>query len=352
MTRSTSGLPVAESQSSEPVPAVRMSITATDRDEVERVEPLEPALQERAVPLLLGDESSVDQVPGNREEDIDTGLADSHDVDAGRLHGASSEPRRQPQWQVDEEHQRDRQAAKPVDGCVLDTPATRRSAPERGPGDRPGPTPRCSPQYQHPPKVPVGRSLRQSAPTIRADTARRPVPGSGARPAGTVVARTMPIERRDPTTQIRAILIAVVSLVFAVTLGYAVFRVATGQKAAVPAGSNSGRWNAGSAERLAREIERDGPILLSDVSGGGQRLPVYISHVGPDVDARWRAFEARPTDAPIDCFVTWKPKAQEFVAGCDRSTYPIDGTGLRQLPTTVTRSGDLIIDLTSPRPKP
>ena len=48
----------------------------------------------------------------------------------------------------------------------------------------------------------------------------------------------MPIERRDPTSQIRSVLIAVVSLVFIVTLGYAVFRAATGQQSSVATGAN------------------------------------------------------------------------------------------------------------------
>ena len=189
-------------------------------------------------------------------------------------------------------------------------------------------------------------------PTTRPDSRR---PGtvatnsralSGAiRPAGTLPDRAMPIERRNSTTQVRAILIAVVSVIFAATLGYAIVRVATTQKSSVNGGSASGVWNAGSAERLAKAIDRDGPILLSDVSGAGQRLPVYISHVGSTSTTGWHAFVARPIGAPDSCFITWNRTANVFRSSCDSSTYPIEGVGLRVFPVTVSKFGDVFVDL-------
>ena len=118
----------------------------------------------------------------------------------------------------------------------------------------------------------------------------------------------MPIERRSSSAQIRSILIAIVTVVFVATLGYAVFRAATGQKTSVTKGSDGGRWNTGTAQTKADEIAERGPILIPDPAGA-QRLPIYISHIGTDPDTGWHAFEARPPDAPHDCFIPWAQPA-------------------------------------------
>src|SRR4051812_17817814 len=107
----------------------------------------------------------------------------------------------------------------------------------------------------------------------------------------------MPIERRDSGKQVRSILIAVVSFVLVLTLGFAVVRAATGQKTAATRSVTNGRFNVGFAVSKAKQIARGGPILLPDPSGA-QRLPIYVSHVGDDAKKGWYAFEARPSGAP------------------------------------------------------
>jgi hypothetical protein len=157
----------------------------------------------------------------------------------------------------------------------------------------------------------------------------------------------MPIERRSSGAQVRSIVIAVVSVLLVGTLGYAVIRAATDRDTAVTRGAaGGGKWNAGSAASKAKLVAEGGPILIPD-PGGAQRLPIYISHTGSSAKKGWYAFEARPAGAPSDCFIEWDRKKREFVAPCDQSTYPVDGTGLRSFDTTVTRDGDLIIDLTT-----
>lgn len=155
----------------------------------------------------------------------------------------------------------------------------------------------------------------------------------------------MPIERRSPSAQIRSILIAVVSLIFVATLGYAVFRAATGQRTTVTEGSNGGQWNTGSADTKADQIDDGGPILIPDPAGA-QRLPIYLSHIGSSPAEGWYAFEARPPDAPDDCFIEWDAPTEAFVSPCTDDTYPADGEGLRQFGATVTEDGDLVIDFT------
>lgn len=157
----------------------------------------------------------------------------------------------------------------------------------------------------------------------------------------------MPIERRSSSAQIRSILVAVVTLLFVVLLGYAVFRAATGQTSSVTQGADDGRWNTGAAESKAEAIDDGGPILIPDPAGA-QRLPIFISHVGDDIERGWYAFEARPPDADDDCFLEWDRAAEVFrgVDGCDDQTYPPTGDGLRRFGATVSKDGDLIIDFT------
>jgi len=157
----------------------------------------------------------------------------------------------------------------------------------------------------------------------------------------------MPIERRSSSAQIRSILIAIVTVVFVATLGYAVFRAATGQKTSVTKGTDGGKWNTGSAQSKADEIAKRGPILIPDPAGA-QRLPIYISHVGKDPDTGWYVFEARPPGEPDDCFLQWNRSAEEFQGSdtCGDAAYPLDGEGLRNFEATVTKDGDLIVDFT------
>ena len=158
----------------------------------------------------------------------------------------------------------------------------------------------------------------------------------------------MPVERRSSSAQIRSILIAVVSVVFVATLGYAVFRAATGESTSVTSGASDGTWNTGSAESKAEAIAEDGPILIPDPAGA-QRLPIFISHAGDNPKKGWHAFEARPPGAPDDCFLEWDADAEVFRGAdpsCGDDTFPLDGEGLRSFEATVDKGGDLIIDFT------
>jgi hypothetical protein len=102
---------------------------------------------------------------------------------------------------------------------------------------------------------------------------------------------------------------------------------------------------AGSAEALADAIDRDGPILFSDVASGER--DIFLQHTGDDARSQWRAFDAREIDASRDCTLEWSAEAQVFEDPCDGSTVPPDGTGLRQYDVEVTESGRVVIDLRS-----
>lgn len=153
----------------------------------------------------------------------------------------------------------------------------------------------------------------------------------------------MPIERPNTATQIRSIIVAVVALVIAVALGYALLQVATNSGSSV-VGSNNGRFAAGNAESLAEQIDKGGPINLSDVSGRGQQRPVILNHIGDEPETGWYAFEARPSDIE-DCFIAWIPDEEVFGAECTTRTFPPDGDGLEQIPVEVDDEGTLILVL-------
>jgi len=156
----------------------------------------------------------------------------------------------------------------------------------------------------------------------------------------------MPVEQRSTAAQVRSIVIGVIGLVIAVLLVIAIIRLATGRDNPASSGSGGGRFNVGNAAQLARNVANDGPFLMPDVSGNGQNRPIYISHTGDDVESGWHAFEARPPDAPEDCFVQWDRKDRELRADCDGTLFPVDGDGLRQYPIEVTDAGDVVVDLT------
>lgn len=103
-------------------------------------------------------------------------------------------------------------------------------------------------------------------------------------------------------------------------------------------------FRAGSAEARSKEIERDGPILFSDVSGRQDR-DLYLQHIGDDPDEGWYAFAAQPIDRSRDCIWEWQADEERFRAACDPAlTAPADGEGLTRYHVSVDE-GALIVDL-------
>ncbi len=161
----------------------------------------------------------------------------------------------------------------------------------------------------------------------------------------------MPVEQRDSTAQLRAIAIAVVALAFAVLLGYATFRATSSNSAPSVTRADTGLFSVGDSKRLARQIEADGPLLLSDVSGKGQNRPVFVGHHGDDPATGWEAGDARPPGAAEDCFLEWKTDVGRLRAKCDTSAfddgggYEIQDARLRHYPVEVTDNGLVQINL-------
>lgn len=168
----------------------------------------------------------------------------------------------------------------------------------------------------------------------------------------------MPVERRSGKQQATAIGVGVVALVLAIGLAWGMLALASGGDGPVRLQLGDDEFNAGQAERLSTQIREEGPVLFSDVSGRGQRKPIYVNHFGDDVEVRWVAFSASAPGAEENCFLKWSPERELFeersVADgaahdegelCRDQTFPPTGEGLEQYRWKIEDDGNLVIDL-------
>jgi hypothetical protein len=160
----------------------------------------------------------------------------------------------------------------------------------------------------------------------------------------------MPVARGSGITARSALVVGASGVIAAVILGFMVLYLANrSENVKVRLGDDQFRDL--DAERSAQTIARDGPLLFSDVAGGGR--DIFVQHIGPDPKQRWFAFDARPTGEPRNCFLQWDRDAKQFTDNgrCNRSyTIPADGEGLRQYPATVDDNGKVVIDLNAAAP--
>ena len=157
----------------------------------------------------------------------------------------------------------------------------------------------------------------------------------------------MPVERRTSTRQTLTLVISVLAIVGAVVLVIAAVQAA-GRANSATIGGGQTEIDAGLAKERAASIDRDGPLLFSDVSGGGQRLPIYLSHTGDDPETGWHVLDAHPPDTPEDCFVQWPKGGTRFETTCNDDTFPRDGGTLHKFSWRVTDDGRLLVDLRKP----
>lgn len=176
----------------------------------------------------------------------------------------------------------------------------------------------------------------------------------------------MPVERRSGSQQTRSVIIAVVALVIAVLGAWGMIRLASGGQGPVKVQLGDDTFDAGYATRMADQIDKDGPLLFSDVSGRGQRQPIYVVHIGSDDKDGWFALSAIAPGAAEGCFVTWNPESELFeerraadpaegrdalgercrdVTWSANGTDGSDGSELEAFPWKIDKDERLIIDL-------
>ena len=140
----------------------------------------------------------------------------------------------------------------------------------------------------------------------------------------------------------KALAIAAVGVVVALGLAFVVAQAASRGDVEIRLGDD--RFDAGSTDRLAKEIDDGGglPFLYPDLVSRGRNI--FVNHLGDDPDTGWVAFGAFDPDEP-SCAVEIDRDAKVLVNACDRTvTYPLGGKGLRAYPTTV-EDGRIYVDL-------
>lgn len=176
----------------------------------------------------------------------------------------------------------------------------------------------------------------------------------------------MPVERRSGSKQVTSVVIGVVALVVAVLLAWGMIRLASGGKGPVQVQLGDETFDAGYVSRMAKQTAEDGPLLFSDVSGRGQRQPIYVVHLGNDDKDGWFALSAVAPGAAEGCFVTWNHEQKVFderraadpsagrdalgkrcrdVTWTENGTDGSDGSELVAFPWTIDKEQMLIIDL-------
>jgi len=122
----------------------------------------------------------------------------------------------------------------------------------------------------------------------------------------------MPVERRSGTKQITSVVIGVGALIIAVAAASGMIQLASGGKGPVQVRLGDETFDAGFTSRMAKQIKADGPLLFSDVSGRGQRQPIYVNHFGDEDKTRWVALSAVAPGAAEGCFLSWNPDRNLF----------------------------------------
>jgi hypothetical protein len=155
----------------------------------------------------------------------------------------------------------------------------------------------------------------------------------------------MPVARGPRFTARSALLVGGTGVFVAlVLLGLVLFLVNRSDSVKVRLGDQ--QFQDLDAERAARNIADKGPLLFSDVSGGGR--DIFVQHLGADPKIGWLAFNARPPGESRNCFLQWSTDSRHFTDNgrCSRSfTFPADGGDLVHYPATVNDAGKVIVDL-------
>jgi hypothetical protein len=99
-------------------------------------------------------------------------------------------------------------------------------------------------------------------------------------------------------------------------------------------------FSAGRTDALANAIERDGPIAYPDLLGRDR--PIYVHHLGADLDEGWLAIDAVAPGQPADCVLEWD--GESFADPCGDATYAPTDPDLRTYPTRV-EDDRLLVDL-------
>jgi len=148
----------------------------------------------------------------------------------------------------------------------------------------------------------------------------------------------------------KALAVAAAGVVLALLVAFAVAQMASQGRVDVRLGSDT--FAGQDAERAARRIAEDGPILYADAAGRDR--DIVLQHLGEDPEEGWIALAARPPGVSRACTIQSRDRDEPFrlldadgevTEDCDGREFPPDGAGLPTYPVTVDADGKLDIDL-------
>ncbi len=96
-------------------------------------------------------------------------------------------------------------------------------------------------------------------------------------------------------------------------------------------------------QKAAEIIERDGPILFSDVASG--QHDIFLQHLGDDTTTGFLAFDARKSSSTRECTLHWDADSDHFVDPCDGTVQSNDGSGLVHYNVIAVDGGTVVIAL-------
>lgn len=139
------------------------------------------------------------------------------------------------------------------------------------------------------------------------------------------------------------VLVAVAGVLTAVGIA-AVVLIAAGS-GGVETNLGADVFSAGRTDALADAIDRDGPIAYPDLLGRDR--PVYIHHLGEDLDEGWLAIDAVAPGQLTECVLEWD--GRRFTDPCSDASYPPIDPQLRTYPTLVDDDDIVVVDLRAER---
>lgn len=122
----------------------------------------------------------------------------------------------------------------------------------------------------------------------------------------------MPVEQRSRISQVTGVLIAIGAVLLAVGASWGLLRLASGGDGPVQIQLGDEDFDAGQVNRISTQIAEEGPVLYSDVSGRGQRQPIWVNHFGDDPELQWYVFSAIAPGAEEGCFLAWNEAENLF----------------------------------------
>jgi hypothetical protein len=104
-------------------------------------------------------------------------------------------------------------------------------------------------------------------------------------------------------------------------------------------------FEVGRVDRLADSVERNGPILLPNLSGPAGERPVGLVHDGATDFEGWRVFSLRPAGNAPDCLVSLERSTKQLMDCAGEEFTPDELPDAERVVVLVDDDGTLTLDL-------